>query len=74
MSDIKVQHREILPNGVYSPCEVAALLKCGITALYEYIREDQIKSFRIGDGKKRPHIRVKGSDLLEFIKNRTNEA
>jgi len=74
MSDIKVKHLEILPNGVYSPCEVAALLKLGTEAIYRYIRDKHIVSFRVGDGGKRPHIRVKGSDLLDFIEKRKEAA
>jgi excisionase family DNA binding protein len=74
MDDIKIRHQAILTDGVYSPCEVAALLKVGTEAIYRYIRDRQIVSFRIGGGEKRPHIRVKGSDLLSFIEKRREAA
>ena len=74
MSGIKILHSEIKENGVYAVCEVCALLKCGESALRECIKEKQLISFRIGNGKKRPHIRIKGADLLDFINKRRNEA
>jgi len=67
MSDIKVRHQEILENGVYSPCEVASLLKLEMEAIYRYLREKKIPSFAIDVNQKRPRRRVKGSDLLDWI-------
>jgi excisionase family DNA binding protein len=70
----KVRHLEILPNGVYTPCEVAALLKFGMEAVYRYIRDGDIPSFRIGKKNAvRPPIRIKGSDLLDYIEKQKKE-
>jgi len=67
MDDIKVRHQEIIANAVYTPCEVAALLKLEMEAIYRYIRDRTIPSFPIDPLKPRSRRRVKGSDLLHWI-------
>lgn len=72
MSDIKVRHLEILENATYTPCEVAALLKIEMEAVYRYLRDKSIPFFVIDPSQKRPRKRIMGSDLLAWIeKNKT---
>jgi hypothetical protein len=67
MNDIKVRHQEILGNAVYTPCEVASLLKLGLEATYRYIRTGRIPSFCIDPSQKRPRRLISGSDLINLI-------
>ena len=69
MSDIKVRHQEILENAIYTPCEVAFLLKVGRDIIYKMVKNGEIKFSRIGDKKTKPPIRILGSDLIDYMKN-----
>jgi excisionase family DNA binding protein len=56
------KEEEIKEKAVYQPKEVAKLLKIGTTKTYELIREDKIKSKKIGSA-----YRILGKSILEFM-------
>jgi excisionase family DNA binding protein len=58
----------IEPNAIYSMTEVAALLKCGKSNVYDLASQGDLAVVRIGAG--RGGIRVMGSDLLAFLASR----
>ncbi len=66
----EVRHREIFENALYTPGEVAWLLKIGRAKTYELLRSGKIKIKKLGEGKIRPPIRVSGKELLNYIHNK----
>lgn len=56
------------PNGIYTVQEVAKLLRCGQTNVYELASSKQLAVVQVGAGKK--GFRVRGSDLLAFLDSR----
>jgi excisionase family DNA binding protein len=53
---------------LYSAREVAEVLRCGKTNVYDLIDSGQIAVTRIGSGKK--GIRVRGEDVTAFLDDR----
>ena len=52
-------------NAIYTPAEVAGLLRCGKTNIYDLITGGDLAVTRIGAGKK--GFRVQGSDIVAFL-------
>jgi excisionase family DNA binding protein len=52
-------------NAIYTPAEVADLLRCGKTNIYDLISGGHMAVIRVGAGKK--GFRVKGADILAFL-------
>lgn len=56
---------------LYVPKEVAEFLRCGTTNVYDLATAKAVAVTRIGVGK--GGLRIKGSDLLEFLDARRTE-
>jgi hypothetical protein len=55
----------IEPDRLYLVAEVADILRCGKTNVYDLLGEGSLARTTIGAGKK--GLRVRGSDLLAFL-------
>ena len=55
-------------NAIYTPAEVAELLRCGKTNIYDLINGGDIAVTRIGAGKK--GFRLRGADIIDFLNAR----
>jgi hypothetical protein len=55
----------IEPDRLYLVAEVAAILRCGKTNVYDLLGEGSLARTTIGVGSK--GLRVRGSDLLAFL-------
>jgi excisionase family DNA binding protein len=55
-------------NAIYTPAEVAGLLRCGKSNVYNLIGTGDLAVTRIGAGKK--GFRVRGSDITAFLDSR----
>jgi excisionase family DNA binding protein len=53
---------------LYTPQEVAAILRCGKSNVYELIASNELAVIRIGAGKH--GMRIKASDLDAFLESR----
>lgn len=58
----------IKPAALYKVDEIAVILRCGKTNVYDLLRRGDLASTRIGTG--RMGLRVMGSDLLAFLESR----
>jgi excisionase family DNA binding protein len=56
-------------NALYTPAEVAGLLRCGKSNVYNLISRGEIAVTRVGAGK--ACLRVRGSGVLAFLESRT---
>jgi excisionase family DNA binding protein len=59
---------KIDPAGIYTIAEVAKLLRCGQTNVYQLASAKQLAVIQLGAGTK--GFRVRGSDLLAFLDSR----
>jgi excisionase family DNA binding protein len=59
----------VVPECFYRPKEVAAILNCSQTNVYDLMRSGQLARTKIGAGK--TGFRVRGSDLMNFIEQNT---
>ena len=57
------------PEMSFKPREVADVLNCSLTNVYDLMRSGQVARTKVGPGKK--GYRVCGSDLIAFIKEAT---
>jgi excisionase family DNA binding protein len=55
----------IEPDRLYLVAEVAGILRCGKTNVYDLLNEGSLARTAIGAGNK--GMRVRGSDLLAFL-------
>jgi hypothetical protein len=60
---------QIEPKKVYTPNEVAEILRCGRTNVYDHMDSGDLARTPIGAGKK--GMRVMGSAILAFLEART---
>jgi len=60
---------QINPDRYYRPSEVASVLGCGKTNVYDLIAHRDLACTRIGAGN--GGIRIHGAALLEFLRSRT---
>jgi len=58
----------IEPDRLYLVAEVADILRCGRTNVYDLLSEGALARTTIGAGKR--GMRVRGSDLLAFLDSR----
>ncbi len=59
----------INPDTLYVPAEVAGMLRCGKTNVYDLIKSGDLAVTKIGAGS--AGMRVKGSALQAFLEART---
>jgi hypothetical protein len=64
----KVDSSRIDPAALYTPSEVALLLRCSRTNAYDLLMSGELAKRPIGAGKK--GFRVLGSDILAFLESR----
>lgn len=57
------------PNKIYLPSEVADILRCGRTNVYDLMASGELATTSVGAGKKGK--RVLGSAILAFLETRT---
>jgi hypothetical protein len=62
---MRVRIMTINPDRLYLVSEVADLLRCGKTNVYDLLNEGDLARTPIGAGKK--GLRVRGSDILAFL-------
>lgn len=55
-------------NAIYTPAEVAELLRCGKSNVYDLIGSGVLAVTRIGAGKK--GFRIRGLDIYAFLDSR----
>lgn len=70
MSIEEAKHRKIEEDSVYTPGEIAWLLKIGRDRTYKLLRSGKLNIIRLGEGKIRPPIRVTGKELLRWLHKR----
>jgi hypothetical protein len=58
----------IEPHGIYKVAQVARLLSCSQTNVYDLLKARSLASTRIGAGDK--GLRIIGSDILAFLQSR----
>ena len=51
-------------NNIYTPEEIAEILKVEPDTIRRYLRDGKLKGFKVGN-----HWRIKEEDLQEFIEN-----
>lgn len=56
---------------ILSVRQVAEWLGVRVNAVYQYIREEELKAHKLGRKSSRSHWRIYESDLIDFV-NRSN--
>lgn len=73
IAELEAVVRQELPairsDFLYTPGEVALLLRCGKTNVYELMIRGDLASTKVGAGNK--GLRIRGADITAFLDSRT---
>ena len=77
LDKIKTRIKKIDAEKYYSPAEINAMgvilntaMQPSRPTLYRLIRNKTIKVVKVGSGTTKPHYKIKGAEIINFINNR----